>query len=301
MEPAKIEIVSVESVNVSLAPGSRRAAIRRFGSLVFWVALVVVLGHFMIEAFVRQMLYPVPSFPVPKASSPLEEVRLSTAEADTVIGWFDPTGSSDGAATIQVLFLHGNGENLATLHMAGMFEEFRRLGVDVLAVDYPGYGRSTGTPGEAANVAAAVAGCEWLAERDPDAKRIVMGWSLGAAVAAQTATRCADQLHGIVLASAWKDLAGVAGDHFPAFVVRMAVSGDYDSAAALRNVDLPMILIHGDRDDLIATRHGSALRDSLVGAGRSVRWVSVAGAGHNDLMGRREVWRAVSDLIESVG
>ena len=263
--------------------------------------LLVLLGKFMIDAFVRQMLYPIPRFVVPPAKPPLEEVRLETLEGDRVIGWYDGTGSADGSADgsrdVQILYLHGNGENLVTLAAAGVFEEFRALGANVLAVDYPGYGRSSGRPGQSANVAAAVAGCEWLAEKDPAARRIVMGWSLGAAVAAQTAKLCESSLDAVVLASPWHDLAGVAADHFPSFVVRMAVSDDYHSGAALRDTDLPVVLVHGALDDLIPTRHGRVLRDALVAAGRDVSWVEVPGAGHNDLMGRREVWQAVSDRI----
>ena len=277
-----------------------QAPLRRVATISLWAVLLVLLGKFMISAFVRQMLYPIPRFLVPPAKPPLEEVRLETSEGDHVIGWYDGTGDVDVRRKVQILFLHGNGENLVTLAAAGVFEEFRALGVDVLAVDYPGYGRSSGRPGEAANVAAAVAGCKWLAERDPDARRIVMGWSLGAAVAAQAAERCESSLEAVVLASPWHDLAGIAADHFPSFVVRMAVSDDYDSGAALRDVGLPVLLIHGARDDLIQTRHGRSLRDALTEAGREVTWVEVAGAGHNDLMGRREVWRAVSDVVSSL-
>lgn len=283
----------------------RQTPLRRIATISLWAVLLVLLGNFMIDAFVRQMLYPIPRFIVPPAKPPLEEVRLKTSEGDKVIAWYDGTSdvdvtvdaTADVRRKVQILFLHGNGENLVTLAAAGVFEEFRALGVDVLALDYPGYGRSSGRPSEAANVAAAVAGCEWLAERDPEARRIVMGWSLGAAVAAQAAKRCESNLHAVVLASPWHDLAGVAADHFPSFVVRMTVSDDYDSGAALRDVDLPLVLIHGDRDDLIPTRHGRSLRDALTTAGRDVQWVEVAGSGHNDLMGRREVWQAVAEMV----
>lgn len=56
-------------------------------------------------------------------------------------------------------------------------------------------------------------------------------------------------------------------------------------------------MIHGAADNLIATRHGRTLRDALLGAGRDVTWLAVPGAGHNDVMGRDEVWRAVADFV----
>lgn len=281
------------------ASGTRRSELRRAAGCALWIVLLMLLGLFMIDAFVRQMLYPMPPVPVPAAPPPLQDVRLETTEGDTVIGWYGAADSPD-APPVQVLFLHGNGENLATLRMAGVFEEFAGRGASVLAVDYPGYGRSGGRPSEKANVAAAVAGCRWLAQRDGSARRVIMGWSLGAAVAAQAAARCRDVLDALVLASPWNDLTSVAEDHFPSFLVRLAVSDGYDSEAALRDVDLPMVLIHGERDNLVPTRHGVRLRDALQRAGRDVTWVRVPRAGHNDLMGRPEVWRTVDGVLSGL-
>jgi len=74
-----------------------------------------------------------------------------------------PRTSGDPHAPL-VLMLHGNGENLETMRQAGLFEDFRRAGAGVLAIDYPGYGRSEGTPSEQANLAAAEAAWSWLRE-----------------------------------------------------------------------------------------------------------------------------------------
>ncbi len=257
--------------------------------------LVAIVTTIMLESYVRSMLYPAPPFAVPAAPSPLQEVALRTARGDDVVDWYAAT---EGARA-QVLYLHGNGENLATVHLGGTFGELARLGLATLAVDYPGYGRSSGVPSQEGNVAAAVAACRWLIERDASAPTILMGWSLGAAVAAQTAAACAADLDAVILASAWKDLATTAADHFPGPLVRALMRERYDSAAALAEVKLPVLVIHGGRDDLIAARHGRALAEALTRSGREVTWKELPAAGHNDLLAFPEFWRAVGGWLDS--
>src|SRR5687768_12258225 len=113
----------------------------------------------MMDAFVRQSLYPAPPFRVPSPPpAPLVEAPLRV-DGRTVSAWWHPPAAADRAA---VLVLHGNGENLETMRQAGTFAELAGLGFGVLAIDYPGYGRSEGSPSEAGNVAAAEAAWEWL-------------------------------------------------------------------------------------------------------------------------------------------
>ena len=73
------------------------------------------------------------------------------------------------------------------MRLSGLYEELDRLGIAWLAVDYPGYGRSGGSPSEAALIEAAAGGFDELGRRFPGRPRVVCGWSLGAAVAVQLA------------------------------------------------------------------------------------------------------------------
>src|SRR4051812_4052518 len=102
----------------------------------------------MLDAFARQMLYPAPPVPVPSPPPPpLEEVRLDLAGGGTAMAWALVKPELPSTAPL-VTFFHGNGENLETLRWSGLFEELGRLGVAVLAADFPGYGRSPGPPSE---------------------------------------------------------------------------------------------------------------------------------------------------------
>jgi pimeloyl-ACP methyl ester carboxylesterase len=264
--------------------------------------LLLMLG---IDTFVRSMVYPAPPVRVPSpAPSPLVEVWLParpfshaapSAGAETPIhGWWLPPPRA-GAPV--VLMLHGNGENLATMEQGGLFADFARLGSGVLAIDYPGYGRSRGTPAEASNTDAAESAWEWLGAHAARSPRVLAGWSLGAAVASQLAGRRSDELAGLVLLSGWNRLPDVAGLHFPQWIVEATLPETYDSVAAVGRVRCPALVAHGARDPIIPVGLGRQLFAALAGP---KRWLEIPAAGHNDLLGHAEVWQAIGALLAQV-
>lgn len=242
------------------------------------------------EFLIRQMLYPAPEIPVGSVSEPLEEWALLTSRGDSVVGWLSEVG--DGPV---VLYLHGNGENLETLRMSGLFEELRRMGATVLAIDFPGYGRSTGEPGEEALVASGLAAVDALAERYPQRPLFVVGWSLGAAVAVQTVVARRDHVAGLILLSPWHDLLTVASRHYPEFLVRSVLRDRYDSGAAAADLEIPVLIVHGAADDLIPATEGRRLAGRFPNA---AKYVALERVGHNDLLVRPETWRLLAEALE---
>lgn len=245
-----------------------------------------------IDTLVRHMVYPAPPVAVPSPPpAGLVEVQF-TVGGQPVWGWWQPPPPRAGAPL--VLMLHGNGENLETMRQGGLFADFARLGAGVLAIDYPGYGRSGGTPSEATNTAAAEAAWDWLRSRAGGSPCVLAGWSLGAAVASQLAARRPTEPAALVLLSGWNRLPDVAGRHFPQWIVEATLPERYDSVAAVVDVHCPSLVIHGERDEIIPIALGRELFAALPGP---KRWLAVAGAGHNDLLSRAEVWRAIGELM----
>jgi len=240
------------------------------------------------DSVVRQMLYPSPPVRVPSPPpQPLMEVALE-ANGRTVSAWFQP------AAAPVVLMLHGNGENLETMRQSGLFADFANAGAAVLAIDYPGYGRSPGTPSEADNLAAAEAAWAWLLHNSKDSPRVIAGWSLGAALAVQLAARHNDEAAGVMLLSAWDRLDAVARLHFPGWMVSALLSERYDSIGAAKQINKPALLVHGDRDTIIPIDLGRSLFEALR---EPKQWVEVHGASHNDLLARPEVWHSIQRFL----
>jgi len=251
----------------------------------------------MIDAFARQMLYPAPSVAVPSPPpSPLEEVSLVLATGERVVGWaWEDPGLPPGAPL--VLFFHGNGENLETLRWSGFFDELRLLGVPFLAMDFPGYGRSTGKPSEEGLMATGDAAVTWAREMHPERPLVVCGWSLGAAVAIGTAAGHPEAVRGLIALSPWTTLAEVAVGLFPEFAVKAMLREHYDSRAAAKRVRVPALVVHGELDDLIPVAQGQEIAAMLPGP---ARWVSVPRTGHNDLLGRLVVWQEIGAFLASV-
>ncbi len=146
-----------------------------------------------------------------------------------------------------LLFAHGNGE-LIDFWMDA-FGALRDAGASILLVEYPGYGRSSGTPSQASITRTMVAAYDWaIARPGVEAGRIVgYGRSLGGgAICALALER---PLAAVVLESVFTSVREIAKTHFgvPGFLVR----DPYDNIAALGAFRGPVLLLHGERDTII--------------------------------------------------
>jgi fermentation-respiration switch protein FrsA (DUF1100 family) len=192
-----------------------------------------------------------------------------------------------------VLFFHGNAGNLS--HRADMLLRLTRPGVNVLIIDYRGYGRSQGRPSEQGLYADATAAWTFLtAERGVDEDRIVLfGKSLGGAVAIDLAARVAPA--GVIAQSAFTSVPDMAARHYP-FVPRMLVRTKMDSLAKIAGVSCPKLFVHSTGDEIVPYAMGRRLYDA---AAEPKTFFEVRGAGHNEtwLAGGEEYYRAINDFI----
>jgi pimeloyl-ACP methyl ester carboxylesterase len=256
-----------------------------------------MLASFLTGCLVRSTVYPAPGIAVPPdPPSGHEEVRLELSNGVQVSAWWNHNQSLPDSAPA-LLYLHGNGENLETMRLSGVFGTLANMGAHVMAIDYPGYGRSTGTPSERSVLEACDTALQWLAGRHPESRRILCGWSLGAAAAISTAARNPVLADGLVAMSAWTTLIDVASRFYPRFLVKILVRDRYNSLVAIQRVKCPVLLIHGREDGLIPLRQGEKL---AAAAPTLRRWVSLAGAEHNDLLDSPVVWAEIRAFIQTL-
>ncbi len=171
-----------------------------------------------------------------------------------------------------VIFAHGNGELIDD--WAPLLQPYRDAGASVLLVEYRGYGRSEGTPSEQGIVEDFVAAYDAVVIRATiDPGRIVLhGRSIGGGVVAQLAARrpCA----ALVLESTFTSVAAMARGYLvPTFLLRHPFRTD----RVLVKVDVPVLILHGTRDDMIPVRHARRLA-RIARSGKLVEFE----AGHND-------------------
>ena len=170
-----------------------------------------------------------------------------------------------------VLFAHGNGELIDD--WLRPFGELPRAGVGVLLVEFPGYGRSGGAPTQQSITRAVIAGYDFLvAQPDVDPARIVAyGRSLGGGGACALALE--RPLAGLILESTFTSVRALA----PRFGLPGALVLDpFDNLSAVEQLEIPTLVLHGERDELIPVAHGEAL--SLAAGTQLVRLP----CGHND-------------------
>lgn len=174
-----------------------------------------------------------------------------------------------------VFFLHGNAGNLDSWFINADF--YRRLGLDLFMLDYRGYGKSSGRIESQAQLEADVrAAWAGIAPRYAGMKRVFIGRSLGSALAAGLAAEVQPELTALV--SPYESLAALAAEHYrwvPQALLRYPLRTD----AALTRVKSPVLLLHGERDEIIGAQHSERLLRVTPHAER----VLIEGAGHNDL------------------
>lgn len=208
------------------------------------------------------------------------------AGRDVQESWVDVPGARLNALHLQlpkpdgvVFFLHGNGGNLESWFVNLDF--YRRLNLDLYMVDYRGYGKSSGQIESQAQLLADVR-TAWLAiaPRYAGLRRVFFGRSLGTGLAAELAADLATDVQPdlTVLASPYTSMLALAQEHYPwvpATVLRYPLRTDQ----ALPRVHGSVLLLHGERDTLIAPAHSQR----LLRVAPAARLVIVPGAAHNDL------------------
>lgn len=266
-----------------------------------FIRLVSILLFFyltyagLLFLFQRQVLFPrgqIGAAPVSTPSIPgLERVWLNTS-CGKVEAWFLPPPSQDAGPAPAVIFAHGNAELID--FWPEQLGALRRLGMGVLLVEYPGYGRSEGAPSQQTVAEAFVAAYDALVTRkDVDASRIVLfGRSLGGgAVCALAGKRPAAAL--ILLATFTSVRALAPRFLVPGFLVR----DPFDNLAAVRAFAGPVLVAHGTRDGLIPYRHGVALSQAAQ-RGRLLTY----DCGHNSCPPDWGVfWREVEAFLREAG
>ena len=203
---------------------------------------------------------------------PYESLTLTTSDNVELDAWFLPVDQSKGV----ILFCHGNAGNIS--HRLDSLLLFYRLGYSVLIFDYRGYGRSEGRPTEAGTYRDAAAAWRYLVEeRRIDPGRIILfGRSLGAAVAAQVATK--QKAAGLILESAFTSVPDMAAELYPLLPGRLLSRLQYNVVDYVQQVDCPVLTVHSPDDEIIPFRHGK----KIYAAARPPKSFLKLKGGHNE-------------------
>jgi len=186
-----------------------------------------------------------------------------------------------------ILFFHGNGEIVGDYDPIGpMYNEH---GLSLLAVDYRGYGRSTGTPTVTAMMRDAHAIFknvkDWLKEQDRTGPFLVMGRSLGSACALELAASYSEEISGLIIDSGFANTVpllkclGVDTD-----ALGITEEDGFKNVQKIAQFSKPTLIIHAQFDQFIPVMMAEVLQVQC--AARSKEFRVVPGADHNTILVR---------------
>ena len=202
-----------------------------------------------------------------------------------------------------ILFFHGNGEIVADYDDLGAV--YNKMGINFLAVDYRGYGRSTGKP----TITNMMRDCHvifdftknWLKENGYSGSFIIMGRSLGSASAIELAASYKDKIDGLIIESGF----AYAGPLLQLLGINLEAIG-FKESESIRNLnkiqrfEKPTLIIHAELDHIIPFSDGQALYNASYSPDKTM--LKIPGANHNNIfqLGFAEYMGAVKNLANKM-
>ncbi len=164
--------------------------------------------------------------------------------------------SSDPSDKV-VLYFHGNSDNLERWSKEAVF--LTQYGMDVLVVDYPGYGKSEGKANEANLYATGEAVLHWLRSQDYD-QYFIYGRSLGSSVALHTASRSKPE--AIILETTFYDMKNLIQATVPA-IGKLYTSPSFENHKYVSSIESPIYIFQGTKDRVTPIEEAQKLEKLL--------------------------------------
>lgn len=257
---------------------------KRAQRLAFLAALlasgVLCAGLLLRAPVTRPIIFPAPDF---RFTPALPGGRMVTARGErTTFGYYAPGGKR------LVVFFHGNGEVMGS--MQDTAAEILQQGSSVLLAEYPGYGYAAAYRASEKNI---YADAQLLLEtvrreyRHAKENTVLWGFSLGTGVAVEMAAR--GMAGSLVLMAPFTSVAHIVEKHLTR-CARFLVVDRFDSASKAAALALPVLILHGDQDQVVPVEQARQLYRLFPRA----RYFEVRGADHNDIRGHITPgsWRA---------
>ena len=193
-----------------------------------------------------------------------------------------------------ILYFHGNAGSLRSWQTVAPI--MLSTGYDLFLMDYRGFGKSRGRLSEKGLYADGQAAYEVLRERGYGAEEIViLGRSIGTGIATEVArTR---ESRGLILETPFTSLPDLAGELMP-WVPRFLVAYRFENLKKAGELDVPVLVVHGDRDEVIPLRMGREVYEALDPGRRE--FVLLEGATHNDITGHPRYREGLRGFLEGL-
>ena len=196
-------------------------------------------------------------------------IKISVTDTEQISALYLPNPK----AMLTVLYIHGNAEDMGDIRPR--LEQLQQSGLSVFAYDYRGYGTSDGQPSEQNAYQDAKQAYDYLTQElgvTPQ-RLLVQGRSLGGGSAVYLASHY--PVAGVILESTFTSAFRVV------VPIPILPFDKFTSLNRLKRVKAPVLVMHGDQDQVIPFDHGRRLYAAASGPKQSL-WV--AGANHNNFL-----------------
>lgn len=212
------------------------------------------------------------STPEAAAAAGFTEVKIATADGERLDGWWRPPPATERGV---VLFLHGTPGTVPD--QVWRLDQLKHSGLGILAIDWRGYGGSTGDPTELGLRADARAGFDFIRAAAPQSKIAVFGESLGTGPAVALARD--RPVAGVLLNAPYASVRRLFELRGLPIPYRWLMKDPFDSEALIGGVTAPLLILHGTDDPAIPVAEAHRLYD----AAHEPKMIFIAdGAGHLD-------------------
>ncbi|MEM8792765.1 MAG: alpha/beta hydrolase [Pseudomonadota bacterium] len=187
-----------------------------------------------------------------------ETARITAEDGTPITLWVAPPV---GDRAVILTFMGNSGHIRAAANRVRLLAD---AGYGIILMNYRGAGQMPGAPSQSAIMQDSTLVYdsldEILGETIPQSRRVIYGYSLGAAVAAQLAAQ--RPAAAVVLAASFNRLCETAEFHYPIFPVCMILPDNrWASADRIGEIEAPLLMLHGEVDEVIPVDQGLRLYD----------------------------------------
>jgi fermentation-respiration switch protein FrsA (DUF1100 family) len=243
------------------------------------LSLIVAIMYGIAAAYMyfaqRRFIYYPDQLRTSPAAAGLPQVSeriIATPDGEKVIAWYGK--AQPGQPTL--LYFHGNGGSLEL--RTERIRKYLARGRGIFMMSYRGYSGSTGEPSEAVNVADAKLAYEALLKEGVAPQDVLLyGESLGSGVAVQVAME--KKVAGLILDSPFTSIVERAQQLYPWLPVGLLLKDRYESIRHIRDVHVPLFILHGEKDIVVPVAMGRQLFEA-ANQPKEIR--TIPDAGHDD-------------------
>jgi len=155
-----------------------------------------------------------------------------------------------------LLIFHGNAGDLS--NRIYKLNELNKLEINILLISWRGFSGNKGSPTEKNLYKDAEAAIKWLNKKNVNNNQIILyGESLGTGIAVEMAKK--NDFNSIILESPFTSIENSAKIYYPYLPVKYLLKDRYDTISKIKMVESPIMIMHGEKDDVVPFSMGKEL------------------------------------------